>query len=252
MLRSAALLRDEGAQRGLVARLESQLAQGLESCPAVESPPIEVFRISGALTLLAQSWRDPDITVRASLRCSPDPNPVQRQAFARAYLDAERPADAMAWLQEPWSHLDGSRQDLLAQALERLGRFDESTPIRQRSFERTLSEHDFERWLEHLPEAARSAAIAHARELALAHDDPAVAATLLLSLGDATAAEARLIAEPERIDGNDYGRLVPLARPGAPTTARAARASSIAPCPRASSSARTRAPATTQRAAGRR
>jgi hypothetical protein len=212
LLRRADLLLDEPAQRGLVARLESQLAQALDASPRGESPPIEVFRISGALSLLAESLRDPDVMVRASLRYSPNPNPVQRQAFVQAYLDADRPADALAWLQDPWAHLEDSRQDLLADALERLGRFEESSPIRQRMFERTLSDFYFNRWLEHLPEAGRPEAVAHARELALRHDDLTAAATLLLQLGDADAAEARLLAEPGRIDGNDYGRLVPLAK----------------------------------------
>jgi hypothetical protein len=212
LLRRANLLLDEPAQRGLVARLESQLAQELEASPRGESPPIDVFRLSGALSLLAESLRDPDIMVRASLRYSPNPNPVQRQAFARAYLDADRPDDAMVWLQDPWGHLDDSRQDLLADALERLGRFEESSPIRQRMFERTLSDFYFQRWLEHLPEAARPEAVAHARQLALRHGNLTAAATLLLRLGDAAAAEDRLLAEPGRIDGNHYGSLVPLAK----------------------------------------
>ena len=212
LLRRADLLLDEPAQRALVAGLESQLTQAVEASQHGESPPMEVFRISGALSLLAESLRDPDVMVRAVLRYRPNPNPVQRQAFVRAYLDADRPADALAWLQDAWGHLDDNRQDLLADALERLGRFEESSPIRQRMFERTLSDHYFERWLEHLPEAARSDAISHARELALAHDDLAAAATLLLSLGDAATAEDRLLAEPGGIDGNDYGNLVPLAK----------------------------------------
>lgn len=212
LLRRADLLLDEPAQRGLVDLLEWQLSQALEASPGGKSPPMEVFRISGALSLLSESLRDPDVMVRASLRYSPNPNPVQRQAFARAYLDADRPADALAWVQDPWGHLDDSRQDLLADALERLGRFEESSPIRQRMFERTLSDFDFQRWLEHLPEVARPEAVARARELALRHDDLAAAATLLLQLGDPAAAETRLLAEPGRIDGNDYGRLVPLAK----------------------------------------
>mgnify|MGYP001432829456 CR=1 FL=1 len=122
------------------------------------------------------------------------------------------PADALEWLQDPRGHLDDSRQDLLAAALERLGRFKESSPIRQRMFERTLSDFYLQRWLEHLPEAARPEAMARARTLALRHDDLTAAATLLLQLGDADAAEARLLAEPARIDGNHYGRLVPLAK----------------------------------------
>jgi hypothetical protein len=212
LLRRADLLLDEPAQRALVARLESQLSQVLESSAGGKSPPMEVFRISGALSLLSESLRDPDVMVRASLRYSPNPNPVQRQAFARAYLDADRPAEAIVWLRDAWGHLDDSRQDLLADALERLGRFEESSPIRQRMFERTLSDFHFQRWLEHLPEAARPEAVAHARQLALCHDDLTAAAALLLQLRDADAAEARLLAEPGRIDGSDYPRLVPLAK----------------------------------------
>jgi hypothetical protein len=99
LLRRVGLLLDEPAQRGLVARLESQLAQAFDASPRGEGPPVEVFRISAALSLLAESLRDPDINVRAVLRYSPNPNPLQRQAFAQAYLDVERPADALVWLQ---------------------------------------------------------------------------------------------------------------------------------------------------------
>jgi hypothetical protein len=212
LLRRADLLLDEPAQRGLVARLESQLSKALDAAPREERPPIDVFRISAALSLLAESLRDPDIMVRASLHYSPNPNPVQRQSFAQAYLDADRPADALAWLQDAWGHLDDSRQDLLADALERLGRYEESSPIRQRMFERTLSDFHLQRWLEHLPEAARPDAVAHARQLALHHDDLTAAATLLLQLGDAAAAEARLLAESGRINGYHYASLVPLAK----------------------------------------
>jgi hypothetical protein len=212
LLRRADLLLDEPAQRGLVARFESKLAQELEASPRGGSLPVEVFSISGALSLLAESLRDPDIMVRASLRYSPKPNPVQRQAFARAYLDADRPADALVWLQDAWGHLDDSRQDLLADALERLGRFEESSPIRQRTFKRTLSDFHLERWLEHMPEAAHPEAITHARQLALRHDDLTAAATLLLQLGDTAAAEGRLLADHGLLDGNHYGSLVPLAK----------------------------------------
>jgi hypothetical protein len=212
LLRRADLLLDEPAQRALVDRLESQLSEAVDASPRGASLPVGVFRISGALSLLAESLRDPDIMVRASLRYSPNPNPVQRQAYARAYLDADRPADALTWLQEPWGHLDDSRQGLLAEALERLGRFEESSPIRQRMFERTLSGYYFERWLEHLPESERGDAVAHARQTALNHDDLTAAATLLLQIGDADAAEARLVAEAVGIDGNQYGSLVPLAK----------------------------------------
>jgi hypothetical protein len=212
LLRRADLLLTEPALRGLAARFEARLVQALGESPRGKMPPTGSYRFSGALSLLAEALRDPDIEVQATLRHSPNPNPVQRQRFAQAYLDADRPADALTWLQQPGDHLEGSREGLLAEALERLSRFDESIPIRQRMFESTLSEYQFQRWLEHLPEAARADAEAHARQTALRHEDLAAAAKMLLQLDDAQAAEARLLAEAGQLDGRDYDRLVPLAK----------------------------------------
>ena len=212
LLSNAGLLLDEAAQRELVAKLDAQLSAALLACPTPGNPPYEVFRISGALSLLSESLRDPDVTVRAALRYSPDPNPVQRQSFARAYIEADRPADALKWLQDSWGHLEDSRLGLLAEALENLGRFEESVPIRRGMFEKTMSDFYLDLWLQHLPEAARPQARDHARELALAHTNLAAVATVLLKLDDPAAAEARLLAEPGRIDGTQYGSLVPLAK----------------------------------------
>jgi hypothetical protein len=156
--------------------------------------------------------RDPDVKVRAVKRYSPEPNAAQRMDFVRAYLDVDRPADAMAWLQEPWGPHEGSRQALLAETLERLGRFEESVPLRQTIFEQSLAVFDLHRWLEHLSEGARSAAHARARDLALNHDDPVRAAALLLELEEDDDAQAVLLAVPARIHGDDYGTLVPLAK----------------------------------------
>ena len=79
-------------------------------------------------------------------------------------------------------------------------------------FERSPVVFYLRRWLEHLPQADRASAQAHARQVALNHADPAAAATVLLELGDAEAAEARVLAEPARIDGYNYPALVPLAK----------------------------------------
>ncbi len=210
LLRCAGLLLDEPAQRELVARFESQLTRALDAAPGGRQLPISVFHASGALTLLAESLGDPDIEVCATLRHSPQPNALQRERFARAYLDANRPADALVWLQDHWDSYELTRRNLLADAFERLGRFTESLPIRQQVFESTLSDLDLTDWLRHLPQAEQPKAIAHAREIALGHDELIDAAALLLELGDAAAAEERLLSEAERIDGRSYTRLVPL------------------------------------------
>ena len=212
LLRCADLLLAEPALRDLVALFESRMAVTLADRLPSDNVPYETVKASAALSLLAQALHDPDIEVRAVLSYSPQPNAQQREKFASAFLEADRPADAMVWLQDPWDSWNESRLSLLSDALGRLGRFDESALIRQQSFERTMSVFGFQRWLEHLPQAGRAEAMSLARRLALEHDDLTAAVTLLLELGDATSAEARLISEPTRIDGRDYLTLVPMAQ----------------------------------------
>ena len=145
--------------------------------------------------------------MRAVLSYSPQPNTIQQKDFAEAYLEVDRPADALTWLQGPWGHMEDTRQSLESDALARLGRYAESASIRQRLFERSISVFDLHRWLEHLPEASRHEALERARHLALDHDDPTTAAALLLDISDDEAAEAMLLAEPARIRGDNYGAL---------------------------------------------
>jgi hypothetical protein len=202
LLRRADLLLDEPALRELVALFESRLAYALTEASSENNMPTGAFKISATLSLLSEALHDPDVMVRAVLSYSPQPNPVQQQAFAQTYLDADRAADALKWLQGPWGHMEQNRLSLL----------EESAPIRQRLFEQTLSVFDLQRWLEHVPEADRAATLAHTRQLALDHDNPTTAAILLTEIGDIDAAEARLVAEPLRIDGNNYTELVPLAK----------------------------------------
>lgn len=211
LLRRAELLLDETALRALVKQFEERMASVLASCADRDVPPLDVFKISAALSLLAEALRDPDVKVRAVLSYSPQPNAIQQMDFAKAYLEVGRPADALTWLQGAWGHMEDTRLRLVADALGRLGRFDESAPIRQRLFEQSISVFDLHRWLEHLPEASRHEALERARQLALNHEDPTAAATLLLELGDDAAAEAKLLTEPDRIRGDGYGALLPLA-----------------------------------------
>ncbi|MEJ8859550.1 DUF6880 family protein [Variovorax robiniae] len=212
LLRRAELLLDEKALRALAAQFESRMAGALAAPADDNGHSHEVFRISAALSLLAEALHDPDVMVRGVLSYSPQPNAMQQKAFVDAYLEADRPSDALAWLQGSWGHMEDTRERLESDALGRLGRHGESAPIRQRLFERSISVFDLHRWLAQLPDASRPEALQRARRLALGHDDPATAATLLLDIGDDEAAEAMLLGEPTRIRGDDYGALVPLAQ----------------------------------------
>jgi hypothetical protein len=212
LLRRAELLLDEAALLELVAQFESRMASAVAAPRSNDVPSHEVFKISAALSLLAEALHDPDVNVRAVLSYSPQPNAMQQKVFAEAYLKVDRPTDALTWLQGPWGYMEDIRQSLESDALGRLGRYSDSAPIRQRLFERSMSVFDLHRWLEHLPEASTHEALERARELALDHDDSTTAAVLLLDVGDDEAAEAMLLAAPARIRGDNYGALVPLAQ----------------------------------------
>jgi hypothetical protein len=213
LLREANVLLDETALRGLVTRYEAQLDAILERAQDADERglPSTVFQASAALSLLAEALRDPDVKVRATLRYSPQPNGLQKQKFVRGYLEADRPADALRWLEEPWERYEDTRLSLRAQALQQLGRTDEAAALRQQVFEHTLSVSDLRDWLELFPPNRQAAAIEHARTLARACADPITAARLLLETDDGDGAQAVLVAKAEHIDGDDYERLVPLA-----------------------------------------
>ena len=212
LLRRADVLLSEEAMRGLVASCETQLDD------AIAHPPSAPKRVnwpaaqaSTALSLLSEALRDPDVLVRAMLRRSPSPNPVQKSSLAEAFLKYGRPEGALAWLEGPWEHLETTREHLQAKALTALGRTGEAAVVRQRIFEVSLAVRDLHAWLDLLPPREQAHAIERARQLATAHADPVVVALLLLDIGDEAAAEAALTSAPAAIQGRDYGTLVPLA-----------------------------------------
>lgn len=212
LLRHADLLLQKSALTEMATLYQSRLAEVLRGAGGEGRLPHEVFKMLAALSLLSEALHEPDVKVRAVLMVSPDPNAQQLTDFVRSYLDVNRPEDALVWLARPWGSENSSQQSLQAEALGQLGRFDESAPIRQKMFERSLAVYDFQRWLEHLPEAAHADAVSTARHLALEHKDAISAAALLIEIGDAGSAEGRLLDARARIDGNNYPQLVPLAK----------------------------------------
>jgi hypothetical protein len=212
LLRRSDLLLSEEALRELVASCEAQLDDALEHPPAApKRVNWPASRASSALSLLSEALRDPDVLVRAMLRHSPSPNPMQKATLAEAFLKYGRPEGALAWLESSWAHHESTRLHLHAQALAALGRTGEAALDRQRIFEASLAVWDLHAWLELLPPHEQAPAIDHARALAGAHANPIVVALLLMDIGDDSAAEVALVRDPGAIQGRDYGTLVPLA-----------------------------------------
>lgn len=212
LLRRADLLLSEEAMRGLVASREAQLDDALaHPTSAPKGVNWSAAQASTALSLLSEALRDPDVLVRAVLRHSPSPNPVQKANFVEAYLKYDRPESALPWLEGSWAHMESSRERLQAQVLTALGRTGEAAAVRRRIFEASLAVSDLHAWMDLLPPREQGEVIERARQLAKVHTDPVVAAFLLLDVGDDAAAEVALTAAPGAIKGGDYGTLVPLA-----------------------------------------
>ncbi len=213
LLRRADLLLSVEALRGLVSACEAQLDDALEHPPAApKRVNWPASHASTALSLLSEALRDPDVLVRAMLRHSPSPNPMQKSMLAEAFLKYGRPEGALAWLEGSWAHLESTRRHLHAQALAALGRTGEAALDRQQIFEASLAVCDLHAWLGLLPPHEQAPAIEHARGLAASRADPTVAALLLMDIGDDSAAEVALVRDPGAIQGRDYGTLVPLAQ----------------------------------------
>lgn len=212
LLRRASILLDEPALLGMVTSYEVRLDEALaQQTSEAEGLNWQAAKSAAALSLLAEALRDPDVLVRAVLRRSPSPNPVQKETLIRAYLDWGRPEGALPWLEGSWAHLEGTQQRLHAQVLTQLGRTGDAASIRQHIFEGNLAVSDLHAWLELLPPTGQGTAIEHAATLSMTHADPVVVALLRLDIGDDAGAEAALTAAPGRIGGRDHATLVPLA-----------------------------------------
>lgn len=193
LLRHADRLLDEPGLRQLVAVYEQRLEQVLSRPSDGSAAPIERYAVSAALSLLSEALGDPGVHVRAVLRHSPQPNELQKEHFARAFLQAGQPTEALAWLDGHWGRHEPSRLSLQAAALAALGRPGEAADRRRQLFESTLSVHDLQQWLALLPEAEQPGARALAREMARGRTDVAAVAMLLLALDDAAAADEALV-----------------------------------------------------------
>ena len=216
LLRHADRLLGVDGLRLLVAEFEKEMAQALSSAVGVINGraglPSGFYKLSGSLSLLSEALHDPDVLVRSVCSYSPQPNGLQKESFVVAYLKENRANDAMRWLADAWEpQFEGRRQSLLSDTLARLGRGQESAQLRQQLFEKSLSVYDYQRWIELLPESAHPEAHEQARQLALVHSDPSVAAQLLLAIDEARDAETKLIGSAALVDGRRYDELPKMA-----------------------------------------
>jgi hypothetical protein len=212
LLRHADLLFDEAGLRTLASRFETDLDKALDVRGAAERHDHAVYKAAAAIGLIADALRDPDLSMRTTLRYSPNPNPLQKEHFAERYIRYGRPGEALAWLDGEWGFREEGRERLLAGAFAALGDTARLRAVRQALFERTGSVGDFEAWRESLAPGDRADATEVARQRAKMHDDPITGARLLLALGDDAAAEVLLLAHDGNVQGGDYDRLVPLAQ----------------------------------------
>ena len=212
LLRQANILLGESGLRALVTKFEHLMVQAAPHLKIGSPRSTEVFKISGALSLLSEALRDPEVKIRAVLAYSPDPNPLQQQSFAQAYLDAGNPQGALQWLQGHWPNMEDTRQTMLASALESLGRLEESIPLHQHLFEANPDVFELQNWLKHVADSDQPSARTLARQVARNAKQVAAGAAVLLALDDVDAAQALVIERAQGLDGQDYDRMLSIAR----------------------------------------
>jgi hypothetical protein len=212
LLQHADLLFDSSGLRALAARFEEDLERALRTQRGSERLQHGVFKAGAAIGLLADTLQDPDLSTSATLRYSPDPNPLQKEHFAERYIRFGRPADALKWLDGDWGYREEQRERLLADVYLALGDTNRLRSARQALFERSGIQSDFNAWCASLEPSDRAGAAQLARERAKTLADPITGAELMLALGDEAQAEALLIDRHASLRGEDYDRLLSLAQ----------------------------------------
>jgi len=212
LLRHADLLFDVPDLRALASRFEADLEEALQVHSEGEGRNYGVYKAAGAVGLIADVLRDPDLSTKATLSYSPSPNPLQKHDFADRYIRYGRPAEALVWLEGDWNYHEADRQRLLAEAYAALGDTERLQSVRRTLFDRTGSPGDFEAWCQNLAPGDHARAAEVARERAQTLDDPISGAQLLLAINDDAGAEALLVARQVAVRGESYVCLVPLAQ----------------------------------------
>lgn len=212
LLRHADLVLDEQGLRVLVAKFENSMGQVACHLKAGSPKATEVFKLSAALSLLSEALRDPEIKIRAVLAYSPNPNALQLQSFAQAFLDVGNPQGALKWLEGDWGHMESTRKAMKADALETLGRLEDSIPLRQSLFDANPNVFELQNWLKHVSDEDKQQARSLASEIAQQAKAVAAGAAVLLALDEVDAAETMVIQRATALDGQDYDRMLSIAR----------------------------------------
>jgi hypothetical protein len=135
---------------------------------------------------------------------------------AERLIDANRPAEALTWLDKPRQRFedddsDGADTDLRVAALEAMGRKDDAQSVRWRHFERFLNAEHLRAHLKRLPDFEDFEAEQKALEVAAGHEQTERALALLIEWRALDRAD-RLVRERQAtLDGRFYEVLRPAA-----------------------------------------
>lgn len=219
LIRHAHLAISEPVLRAMAADCELRFREGPASSDSGQTAGRhQQWQI--AMSLIAESLRDPKLSERAALLDSPDPNELQRLHIAQNYVRFADPAGALRWLDGPWpSRFESDRLSCLDDAYSALGRVAEVRQLREQAFEARPSVFTFERWLAVLDADAAQSAHDAARLRAQSKTDPVTAAELLIRLSDVTGAETLIVAAAPELQGGLYMALSALAETFAHTGA---------------------------------
>jgi hypothetical protein len=185
-------------------------------------PPAKDWREEGGrrhlafrLALLADQEGDTDAYI-AAIRAG-GMEGTHATEVAERLIAANRPAEALEWLDRPRRHpdyhddQDHTAADLRIAALEALGREDEAQSLRWRTFAQTLSARHLRDHLKRLPDFEDFTAEQKALAIASAHPQAEPALAFLIAWPALDRADRLVRERLGALDGRDYHTLRPAA-----------------------------------------
>lgn len=201
------------------AEIRSKTEAALKAAPHAAGPhdwraDAQRRHLAFRLALLADLENDADAFI-AAIRAGGLEN-RHGSDVAERLIVANRPAEALEWLDMPQRHIededdDGADTDLRISALEALGRKDEAQSIRWRHFERFLSAEHLRAYLRRLPDFEDFEAEQKALDVAAAHKQAARGLAFFIEWRALDRADRLVRERLAALDGRLYEALRPSA-----------------------------------------
>jgi hypothetical protein len=169
----------------------------------------------GLVESIARQLKDAPLFEKSRLACS-KPVPIDCFDIARAYYDADDAKSALAWMERiPAGEIHGmaQRDAFMRDLYGKLGEQEKQIELASRVFRNNRSVDSLKDLLKIIGKSEKEKVISGEVDLILVEKQLSITnAIFLVKTGRVGEAEAYLLARREKLDGDDYGSLLPLAK----------------------------------------